>query len=345
MDYETKWEELNARLRSREQLTGNITAALEELEIDQRRNGFIKNDLQSVTRIECQHPSNSELTFHIQINKRRAQRRGGAGITIPPRGERSVNNGCFLCRENIRWQQNQLQVGFHITTRTNAYYVWMNPFPLMPNHVVAAACDHISQAWRVNTDQPERLSLRCILGDFSEIARRLPGYIGFYNGVNAGASIPEHLHFQFFRRPEEKSIFPLELSEFRKLDCANKPEYSVDYPVPVARWSGLVEDVLEHAVVWITNWSADNQNRQAHLTFNVIITSAKHDETIALYFIPRVADRQWWNGDKGIVGGLELLGELVMASDDECALVESGQVDYHFIEQALAAVHTPFWIA
>ena len=33
-----------------------------------------------------------------------------------------------------------------------------------------------------------------------------------------------------------------------------------------------------------------------------------------------------------------MLGELVMASDDELALVENGMIDYHFIEKALSAV-------
>ena len=39
--------------------------------------------------------------------------------------------------------------------------------------------------------------------------------------------------------------------------------------------------------------------------------------------------------------GLEVLGELVMASDEECALVENGVIDYKFIENALSFVNTP----
>ena len=33
-----------------------------------------------------------------------------------------------------------------------------------------------------------------------------------------------------------------------------------------------------------------------------------------------------------------MLGELVMASEDELALVESGMLDYNFIEKALSTV-------
>ena len=61
-------------------------------------------------------------------------------------------------------------------------------------------------------------------------------------------------------------------------------------------------------------------------------------ESVTLYFIPRDKEKQFWNGGKGIVGGLEILGELVMASDDERAMVEKGNIDYFFINTALSNV-------
>ena len=60
-----------------------------------------------------------------------------------------------------------------------------------------------------------------------------------------------------------------------------------------------------------------------------------------LFFIPRRRDRQFWNGRNGIVGGLEILGELVLASSEECLLVEKNMIDFFFIERALSAVNTP----
>ena len=77
------------------------------------------------------------------------------------------------------------------------------------------------------------------------------------------------------------------------------------------------------------------------LTCNFIAMGSAENDDIMLYFVPRRRDRQFWNGNKGIVGGLEVLGELVLASDDECALVENGVVDYGFIEHAsLSRVRT-----
>lgn len=78
------------------------------------------------------------------------------------------------------------------------------------------------------------------------------------------------------------------------------------------------------------------------MSSNFIATGQPTDGGVSLYFIPRDRNKQWWNSDRGIVGGLELLGELVLASEEECAMLDDGRVDYAFIERALAAVHTPF---
>ena len=64
-------------------------------------------------------------------------------------------------------------------------------------------------------------------------------------------------------------------------------------------------------------------------------------QNVTLYFIPRDKENQFWNGEKGLVGSLEILGELVMASEDERALIEKGNIDYFFINAALSNVSTP----
>ena len=243
---------------------------------------------------------------------------------------------------NRRWQQRQQQIGFQISTNSNAYNVWMNPFPLMPNHVVIAACEHVPQAWSNCKDTQGNMSLRQILSDFGETAQRLPGHVGFYNGVNAGASIPGHLHFQFFSRLSGHPVFPLEQCKFSDPTSAGEPRFSLGYPVPVALWRGPAKDVISNAGDWIADWEERNTHRRDSLSCNMIVASEDGGRTIALYFVPRISKRQWWNGDKGIVGGVELLGELVMASHEECAMVENGEVDYAFIESALGAVYTPF---
>ena len=341
MDYDLKWSNLNAELKFKETEAGGLTAALAELENHQRECGFIQDDLQDVERLVFKHPQNSELNFRAQVNPKRARRAGGAGIKTPPPGEECFNGGCFLCRENIRWQQNQRQFGFEIATTNNLYNAWMNPFPLLPNHVVVAARQHIPQAFKLFADEREGIELLQILSDLCETARRLPNHIGFYNGVGAGASIPEHLHFQFFQRIPEDPLFPLEQRPFKSSDDAGAPEMIFDYPISVLRWRGELNEIISDADIWVRKWADENVIDRNFLTCNFIATGSPNSDDIALYFVPRRRDRQFWNGDKGIVGGLEILGELVLASEEECEMVENGIVDYGFIEHALSAVCAP----
>lgn len=341
MDYDLIWSNLNAELRFKETETGGLSAALAGLENHQRKCGFIQDDLQEVKRLVFKDPKNGALNFRAQVNPKRARRKGGAGIKTPPPGEERFNDGCFLCRENIRWQQNQRQIGFEITTSNDIYNAWMNPFPLLPNHVVVAARQHIPQAFKLFADDREGLELNRILSDLCETAQRLPNHIGFYNGVGAGASIPEHLHFQFFQRIPEDPLFPLEQRSFESSDGNGTPEMISNYPISVVRWRGKFKNIVSEADVWVRTWADENVIDRNFLTCNFIATGSPNSDEIVLYFVPRRRDRQFWNGDKGIVGGLEILGELVLASEEECALVENGIVDYGFIEDALSAVCAP----
>ena len=342
MDYNLRWSDLNERLRQTEAATGELAAALAELEAHQRDCGFIKDDLADVERLVFADPDDPTRTFRAQVNPKRARRHGGAGVTTPPPDEENLHDGCFLCRENIRWQQNQMQVGFEIATTQDAYHAWMNPFPLLHNHIVVAAAEHVSQEWDMAGSDSTHIDLRRMLNDLCETAGRLPSHVGFYNGVDAGASIPGHLHFQFFHRPTEDPIFPLEQRRFIESDVPDEPMIASDYPVPVALWRGTVAEVVDAASSWVRTWVKANDNRLDRLSSNFIAAGHACGSGVSLYFVPRDRDRQWWNGDKGIVGGLELLGELVLASAEECAMVASGEVDYAFIERALGAVHTPF---
>ena len=61
---------------------------------------------------------------------------------------------------------------------------------------------------------------------------------------------------------------------------------------------------------------------------------------IVLYFVPAVGIGNFGMEIKGS-SVMCVPGELVLASEEECALVENGIVDYGFIEDALSAVCAP----
>ena len=340
MDYDLKWSELNARLRETEAGNGGLTAVLAELESHQRETGFIKDDLSGVKRLVFRHPDEPGRFFRVQYNPKRAVRLVGAGVATPPVGVDRVNGGCFLCRANIRWQQQHAQVGFEIRMTGDEYHALMNPFPLMPNHVVIAADEHVTQEWDMGGTGG--VDLARLLFDLCDTAKRMPGHVGFYNGVGAGASIPGHLHFQFFRRPEEDPVFPLESRVFEAPSSDDMPAWARDYPLAVARWQGDVDEVVHRATTWLRLWIDGNRDRVDRLSSNFIAAADGQEGEMSLYFAPRDRAKPIWDGVAELVGGLEILGELVFSSDDKRKLLETGAVDYFFVENALASVRPLF---
>jgi len=175
------------------------------------------------------------------------------------------------------------------------------------------------------------------------MAVRLPNHVGFYNGVDAGASIPGHLHFQFVRRPVADPIFPLEQRDVLPATEDGGPQFITDYPVEVALWRGDLADVVSDATAWVRRWVAGSPLQHDVMSSNFIVTSHRLDSDVSLYFIPRDRRKSRWFGTNGLVGGLELLGEFVFSSAAEKALLDQGKVDYFYIEQALSSIHTPFF--
>ena len=85
MDYDRIWTNLNSELGRLETASGELSLALEGLELQQRNAGFIKDDLKEVRRLSFESEDSADLSFRAQLNPRRADRHGGAGISSPDR--------------------------------------------------------------------------------------------------------------------------------------------------------------------------------------------------------------------------------------------------------------------
>jgi len=339
--YDKNWAELNNHLREIESGGGGLVAALSKLETHHQETGFIKKLTGTFERTKYYHPRDHSRFLRIQYNPERALRFRGAGVKTPPAGTELHNDGCFLCRDNIRWQQNGTEIGYEILLKDNRYYAWMNPFPLLPTHVVVASRKHTSQEWPVSGDgYPDATP---VLTDFIELAKRMPGYVGFYNGVHAGASIPGHLHFQFCRRPEDDPVFPLEMAAERHLESDSDEVLIKEYPLTVAVWSGTPEDVLQRASSWIAGWAEENHHRIQELSANFIVSGPVSDNDILFFFVPRHRNKPQGDGLSGLIGGLEVLGEFVFSSEQDRSLLDRGQIDYFSLEKKLAHINTPFY--
>lgn len=339
-NYDLTWDELNTLLSEAETRSG-LSEAIRQLEANQQQTGFIKDSLLGVQRHVYSHPEKPECQFRIQFNAKRAERFNGAGVATPPQNMEAVNGGCFLCRENVLWQQQGRELGYALSVNDQAYHAWMNPFPLMPGHVVIASSRHETQEWEFADNGGQ--DVKRLIADLVELACRMPNGLGFYNGVNAGASIPGHLHFQFFQRPEGYELFPLERRMADKGSADDQPTIDMDYPLPVAKWQGPADAIANAAASWIKTWAAKNCARMGRLSANIIVSAQGRDDA-TLYFVPRERTLARGAGMSGLIGGLEVLGELVFSSEEEERIIESGEIDYFTINDILASVRTVMFV-
>lgn len=211
----------------------------------------------------------------------------------------------------------------------------MNPFPLMPIHTTIATKEHLPQSWIGR-------SIETILSDFLEITRNLPDFIGFYNGEGAGASIPHHFHFQFFERPRGKEMFSLEISA-QQTPRTGTVDYAgvINYPITTIYCHGEETFIIQKVVDWLNKWTTIYENNLA-VSANIIATLDEHNENkFHLFFIPRNKFVSHAAGMVGMIGGLEVLGELVFSTEDEKKRLDIGSINFDTITQILKAVEAP----
>lgn len=107
---------------------------------------------------------------------------------------------CFLCEQNRPPEQ------FHLRfegRKGRLYNVQVNPYPIFNNHLVIARSEHLPQAiWHH-------------LPDMLDFAKAYQDFTVYYNGPRAGASAPDHLHFQAVPR----RVLPLETAVDALLDA------------------------------------------------------------------------------------------------------------------------------
>lgn len=341
--YADLWSDLNSELAKIENSAG-LGAALKALQQQQFDQGFIQDDLKAIERSRLIDPTDHTRVFTAQFNPRRALRSNGAGRAIPPLKAKVVNNGCFLCRDNVCWQQRGIEVGYDLKVNGRAYIAWTNPFPLMPVHVTIARKKHESQTWVGDTPADSADRVRRFLSDLLDLTERLPGFIGFYNGDGAGASIPGHFHFQFFKRPEGQEFALEKAAGLAMADLhQHLPLVIRKYPIKTIYFCDSRDKIIEQAGRWVRHWTEFYESDQA-LSGNIIATVEEpggEPKRFNLYFVPRNKFYSHAPGIAGLVGGLEVLGEVVFCTEEEKLRLVSGQVDYHSVVRILASVEAP----
>ncbi|MEE4639892.1 MAG: DUF4922 domain-containing protein [Wenzhouxiangella sp.] len=329
--YRDQWRRLNQRL-ARIRSESGLGSALHGLMAHQIESGFIQDTLDEIVRYRLPCPFEPSRAFSAQFNPARARRFQGAGRTDPSVPQ--VNNGCFLCLDNIQWQHQGAEVGFDLSDAGHRFTAWMNPFPILPCHTIIASRQHLPQHWR----DPGAQSLGDLVRDLTELSAQLPGWIGFYNGVGAGASIPHHLHFHFLPRPPGYEEMPLEQAA---RECPNNERVDALYPLSFMHWSGPPHRVLAQSLAWLEQWR-HGSGAADDTSANIIACTRPNGSALDVYFIPRHQRRSRAEGLAGVVGSFEAMGEIVCSTGEEKQRLDTGQVDYPAVAAMLRQVSVAF---
>lgn len=338
--YPILWDKLNEELRALEHRDGNLINAVGRLREHQLDKGFIRDDLHAVKCYSFPHQDDPARFLSLQYNPARVNRlRIRVGAVPPSRGD-AVNDSCFLCGANIQWQHRGIEFGYAIEVNGTPCNIWMNAYPLMPLHIVVATRDHIPQAWDLGYGEASQFSIDSIVRNLAILADRLPGYVGFYNGEGAGTSVPAHFHYQFFKRRDADARFPLELAPVRPL--ADAGSVIEDYPVESMRWSSTDRAaVVTQAAGWIDNWLRTRIGLRPELSANIFVMTDADGGRLRIYFVPR--DKALCHSPHmaGMIGSLEILGELVLTTENEKHDLDRDQVNYASIARILADIRVP----
>jgi hypothetical protein len=94
---------------------------------------------------------------------------------------------CFICAANLPPEEEGIPFNDEFT-------IYCNPFPIVEGHFTVAHREHVPQG------------IANYIGTMLELAAALPGHFIIYNGPEAGASAPDHMHFQAGSR----ALLPIE---------------------------------------------------------------------------------------------------------------------------------------
>ena len=188
-------------------------------------------------------------------------------------------------------------------------------------------------------------SLERRIVDLVHLAQRLPRYLVFENGTGAGATLPQHHHFQALKKWPGLARYPIEAAarvqeEREGTGKAGQPFVLRDYPVAALCWHGTADEIVASITATLSGWLGGHGTEAdwRHLTTNLIATrESLADPRLRLFVIPRNAHITRATGLAGAVASLELAGELVFAQEQERDRIAAGQVSYASVWETLAS--------
>jgi len=184
---------------------------------------------------------------------------------------------CFLCKENItECNPRERLIPLHLAGRdylAGANFAWIER-----NHFTVMAAEHVDQDFTSH-----------IIDAMVDLYRQSGGsFRVMYNGPQAGATIPWHLHYQI-----TTERFPVE-------DLGDDSRY------PTMLWRVDTAEASAMASDWI---GPDPEHRRV----NVLIAGEVDRPTVYVFARDRRRSRA---KSKGLMGGFEICGDLIYSEPD-----------------------------
>jgi len=223
-----------------------------------------RNNYENLSQIKTRTFLLQKTKIVLQFNPTRIASTG-AKIDAKSIAERK----CFLCLGNQPQEELAIFSG--------NYVVQLNPYPIFSNHLVIAHQEHILQ------DINEHFA------EFLSFAKQLPRFAIFFNGINCGASAPDHLHFQ----AAEKHSFPL-LTSYANLE---KTIFSSNANVMVYKINNALRSIycIETSDVEAACLQFDSLKNQLFGTqqpmLNILCSFSNN--TWQIFVFPRKKSRPW----------------------------------------------------
>jgi hypothetical protein len=299
--------------------------------------GFLRIDPGNIVR--DRFPGSAGDAFLLwQENNDRTLRAGGAGRKVAAPDFLPGTHGidtCFLCAPNVFLQQRGIQLPRQIILDGAPWNDLVNPFVFGDTHDTVATASHLPQDW---AGDPARA--RHLVAALLDLVRDLPGFAGLYNGL-AGASIPNHLHLHRLENVGGNHGIPL-------LQAAEVVARATPYtgaclkigepfwPVTCYRCTGDRATIVEHTVSLMLRW---REIGPADATENLMVVNTR--QGVALFFVPRTRGLLHAKPFTGALASLEMLGEIVLGSENDLAALKAGIISYTTARAALALVSPP----
>lgn len=137
------------------------------------------------------------LQGYVQFNPARAV------STMAKVGKEEIRNRkCFLCKDNRPSEQLAMEI-------LPDWELLVNPFPILPYHFTISNRNHTPQVFKYE--------------DGLKLSGTLPGMVVFFNGDGAGASAPDHLHYQAVPIEELPLVSLIEKERIENINRLNLP--------------------------------------------------------------------------------------------------------------------------